>query len=93
MGHAALLHVQHLFLLLQALLLEEEPHVVNGEDDALAVGLVGGGVEEVGEFRLTNVGEPARLAYLLRVDIDAPDQHGVGAVEEGQQHNGDAMCQ
>lgn len=64
----ALLHVQYSSLLLQALLLEEQPDVVDGKDDALAV-------------------------RLLRIYVDAPDQHRVGAVEQGKQQNRHTMRQ
>uniref|UniRef100_A0A8W7PEQ3 Uncharacterized protein n=1 Tax=Anopheles coluzzii TaxID=1518534 RepID=A0A8W7PEQ3_ANOCL len=55
--------IEQAALLLLALLLEEQPNVVDREDDALA-----------GRF--------------FRVDVNAPHQHRVGAVQQDQQQQG-----
>lgn len=49
---AASLRVQDAFLLLEALLLEEQADVVYGEDDALAVRLFGVNVDASHEHRV-----------------------------------------
>lgn len=51
----ALFQVQLPFLLLQALLLEEQPDVVHGKDDALAVRLLRVNVDATHEHRVGTV--------------------------------------
>lgn len=63
-GRTALL--QQTLLLLGAFLLEEQPNVVDGKDDALA-------------------------GRLLGIDVHATHQHRVGAVEQGEDEQRDAM--
>lgn len=51
----ATFRVHHSFLLLQSLLLEEQADVVDGEDDALAIGLLGIDVHAPHENRVGTV--------------------------------------